>query len=74
MRREMRGARAEVQAGLEQYAAAGAHRFVIMMLDAALRPENYQAGAAAACVVIRVIGRCDSGTPDFLAAGRAEAR
>jgi probable F420-dependent oxidoreductase len=42
MRREMRGARAEVQAGLEQYAAAGAHRFVIMMLDAALRPENYQ--------------------------------
>ena len=43
MRREMRGARAEVQAGLEQYAAAGAHRFVIMTLDAALRPENYQA-------------------------------
>jgi probable F420-dependent oxidoreductase len=42
MRREMRGARAEVHAGLEQYAAAGAHRFVIMMLDAALRPENYQ--------------------------------
>jgi probable F420-dependent oxidoreductase len=43
MRREMRGARAEVQAGLGQYAAAGAHRFVIMMLGGALRPENYQA-------------------------------
>ncbi len=43
MRRELRGARAEVQTGLGQYAAAGAHRFVVMMLDAALRPENYQA-------------------------------
>lgn len=43
MRREMRGERAEVQAGLGQYAAAGAHRFVVMMLEAGLRPENYQA-------------------------------
>jgi probable F420-dependent oxidoreductase len=43
MRRELRGERAEVRAGLEQYAAAGAHRFVTMMLDVALRPENYQA-------------------------------
>ena len=55
MRREMRGERAEVQAGLEQYAAAGAHRFVIMMLEAALRPENYQAElrrlASSVCVI-----------------------
>jgi hypothetical protein len=43
MRREMRGERADVQAGLGRYAAAGAHRFVIMMLEAGLRPENYQA-------------------------------
>ena len=43
MRRELRGERADVLAGLEQYAAAGAHRFVIMMLEAGLRPENYQA-------------------------------
>jgi probable F420-dependent oxidoreductase len=43
MRRELRGGRAEVQAGLEQYAAAGAHRFVVMMMDARLRPENCQA-------------------------------
>jgi probable F420-dependent oxidoreductase len=43
MRRELRGGRAEVQAGLGQYAGAGAHRLVLMMLDAALRPENYQA-------------------------------
>lgn len=43
MRREMRGERTDVQAGLGQYAAAGAHRFVIMMLEAGLRPENYQA-------------------------------
>jgi probable F420-dependent oxidoreductase len=43
MRRELRGGRAEVQAGLEQYAAAGAHRFVVMMMDAGLRPENCQA-------------------------------
>jgi len=42
MRRELRGERAEVQAGLGQYAGAGAHRFVVMMLAAALRPENYQ--------------------------------
>jgi probable F420-dependent oxidoreductase len=43
MRRELRGGRAEVQAGLYQYAAAGAHRFVVMMMDAGLRPENCQA-------------------------------
>ncbi len=42
MRRELRGARAEVQGGLEQYAAAGAHRFVVMMLDGRLRPDNYR--------------------------------
>lgn len=43
MRRELRGDRAEIQTGLEQYAAAGAHRFVIMMLGGALRPDTYQA-------------------------------
>jgi alkanesulfonate monooxygenase SsuD/methylene tetrahydromethanopterin reductase-like flavin-dependent oxidoreductase (luciferase family) len=43
MRREMRGERAEVHTGLAQYAAAGAQRFVIMMLGGALRPESYQA-------------------------------
>jgi len=42
MRRELRGTRAEFQAGLEQYSAAGAHRFVIMMLDGRLRPDNYR--------------------------------
>jgi len=41
MRRELRGGRAEVQAGLVQYAEAGAHRMVVMMLEAGLRPENY---------------------------------
>ncbi len=43
MRRELRGARAEVQAVLKHYAEAGAHRFVIMMLDSGLRPEHYAA-------------------------------
>ncbi|HLK87900.1 MAG TPA: LLM class F420-dependent oxidoreductase [Candidatus Binataceae bacterium] len=42
MRRELRGARAEVQSGLEQYAAVGAHRFVVMMLDGRLRPDNFR--------------------------------
>jgi probable F420-dependent oxidoreductase len=41
MRRELRGGRAEVQAGLAQYGEAGAHRFVVMMQEAALAPENY---------------------------------
>jgi probable F420-dependent oxidoreductase len=43
MRRELRGERAEIQAGLEQYVAAGAHRLVLMMLGSALKPETYQA-------------------------------
>jgi probable F420-dependent oxidoreductase len=41
MRRELRGDRAEVQAGLKQYVDAGAHRFVVMMLEVGLRPQNY---------------------------------
>ncbi|HZO80459.1 MAG TPA: LLM class F420-dependent oxidoreductase [Candidatus Binataceae bacterium] len=43
MRRELRGERAEVQAGLKQYAAAGAHRCVLMLIGAQLKPESYAA-------------------------------
>lgn len=43
MRREMRGERAEVQAGLEQYAGAGAHRFVLMLIGGQLKADGYAA-------------------------------
>ena len=54
MRREMRGERAGVQAGLEQYAAAGAHRLVIMMLEAGLLPEKLPGRVAPPRVVVCV--------------------
>lgn len=41
MRRELRGERIDVQAGLKQYTDAGAHRFVLMLIGAQLRPDNY---------------------------------
>ncbi len=43
MRRELRGERADVQTGLKQYADAGAHRFVLMLIGGQLRPDSYAA-------------------------------
>ena len=43
MRREMRGGRAEVQAGLKEYADAGAHRYVLMLIGGQLKPDGYAA-------------------------------
>jgi probable F420-dependent oxidoreductase len=43
MRREMRGTRAEVQAGLKQYADAGAHRYVLMLIGGQLKSDGYAA-------------------------------
>ena len=43
MRREMRGERADVQAGLKQYTDAGAHRFVLMLIGGQLKPDGYEA-------------------------------
>jgi probable F420-dependent oxidoreductase len=43
MRRELRGERAEVQAGLKHYAEAGAHRFVLMLIGGQLKPDSYAA-------------------------------
>jgi len=42
MKREFRGGRAEVQAGLRQYEDAGVHRFVIMLVGVRLDATRYQ--------------------------------
>jgi probable F420-dependent oxidoreductase len=46
MRRELRGERAEVQAGLAQFAEAGAHRFVLTLIGARLTEASYAAEIA----------------------------
>lgn len=43
MKRELRGDRTSVQAGLREYADAGAHRFVIMQIGARMTATSYEA-------------------------------